>query len=316
MIETTELIIAIVCLIASFIGTFFLTKIWIFVAKNIKLQGKDMNKLDQRKVSEAGGIAVIMGIVFSILLYVFFKSFLIESELNMVYILALVTSMLLAGFIGFLDDILGWLKGINQKTKVLLTIPVALPLIVVNAGQSVLNIPIIGLIDFGIFYPIIIIPLAIIGATNGYNMLAGYNGLEAGLGVIILTTLSYIAFVNTGYWLALIGMIAVASLLAFLYFNWYPAKVFPGDSLTYGIGLLIASMAILGNMQTYAVILFIPFMIDFILTSRSKFKAAAFAKLNKDGSMEVPYDKFYDSTHVAITAPGAKVKFNVIKPVV
>ncbi len=49
----------------------------------------------------------------------------------------------------------------------------------------------------------------------------------------------------------------VGALLAFLWFNWYPAKVFPGDTLTYSVGALVACIAILGDMEKIAVILFI-----------------------------------------------------------
>ncbi|MDD5416736.1 MAG: glycosyl transferase family 4, partial [Candidatus Aenigmarchaeota archaeon] len=55
-------VIVIICLLASFIATYFATKIWIFVARNIKLQGKDMNKLSKPLVSESGGIAPVMAI--------------------------------------------------------------------------------------------------------------------------------------------------------------------------------------------------------------------------------------------------------------
>jgi len=295
-----ELIIITICLLTSFVSTFFATKVWIFVTKNIKLQGKDMNKYSKPLVSEAGGIAPVMGIAMSIMLYVFFKIFLIGSETNLIPIFAIIIGLVMAAFIGLLDDILGWLKGIRQKTKVLMSFTLAIPLVIVNAGQSLVNMPFIGPIEFGLLYPLLIIPLGIVLASNGYNMLAGYNGLEAGLGVIIISTLSYFAYLNGMYWLVMVGGITVAALIAFLIFNWYPSKVFPGDSLTYALGFLIAAIAIFGNMETIAVILFIPFMVDFVLTSRSKMQAEAFGKVNPDNSLKLPYEKFYDSTHVAI----------------
>jgi UDP-N-acetylglucosamine--dolichyl-phosphate N-acetylglucosaminephosphotransferase len=288
------------CTLMAFFGTYVLTRKWISVAKNIKLVGKDMNKYEKPLVSEGGGVAVALTIIVSILFYIFFKTFLIGNETNLIEIFAVLVTVIIAGFVGFLDDMLGWLKGLRQKTKVLLTLAIALPLVVINAGQSTMALPLIGLVNFGIFYPLLIVPLAIICATNGYNMLAGYNGLEASMGVIIISTLSYVSFLNGYFWLTMIGLIAVSSLLAFLVFNWYPSKIFPGDSLTYTLGALIAAMAILGNMQTIGLILFIPYMCDFILTSRTKMQAEAFAKVNKDNSLELPYDKFYDSTHVAI----------------
>jgi UDP-N-acetylglucosamine--dolichyl-phosphate N-acetylglucosaminephosphotransferase len=90
------------------------------------------------------------------------------------------------------------------------------------------------------------------------------------------------------------------ALLAFLYFNWYPAKVFPGDTMTYSVGALVACVAILGDMEKIAILLFIPYVIDFILPMRKRLRVEAFAKVNDDGSLEQPYDKLYDITHLAI----------------
>ena len=45
-----------------------------------------------------------------------------------------------------------------------------------------------------ILSPLIVIPIGIAGASNAYNMLAGYNGLEAGMGIIILGTLGYVGY--------------------------------------------------------------------------------------------------------------------------
>ena len=290
---------------ATFIATLFLTKAWIKVARNFGLVGKDMNKLSNKKIAESGGIAVIFSVVFGLFFYIFLKTFLLQTETHFIDLLAIAITILLASFIGFLDDILGWKKGLAQWQKVLLTIPIAFPLAILNSGHSIMNVPLFGMIDFGLIYPLIIVPLAIVGAANGYNMLAGYNGLEAGLGAIILGALGLVALKMGSTWLALVAFIAVAALLAFLLFNWYPAKVFPGDSLTYAIGALIAIIAILGNMEKLAAFLFIPFFIDALLYFKARIvdKAGdvqAFAKPNKDGTIAMPYSKIYDSTHAAI----------------
>jgi UDP-N-acetylglucosamine--dolichyl-phosphate N-acetylglucosaminephosphotransferase len=298
-------VLAVIILAATFVATLFLVKGWIHVARAFGLVGKDMNKFDKRKVAEAGGIAVVFSVVFGLLFLVFFKTFLLKSETHFIEILAIAMTMLLASFIGFIDDILGWKKGLKQWQKPLLTIPIALPLMVLNIGHSTINVPILGIINFGILYPLIIVPIAIVGAANGYNLLAGYNGLEAGMGAIILSALGVVAFISGKSWLALVAFIAVFALLAFLLFNWYPARIFPGDSLTYSIGALIAVIAILGDMEKLALFLFAPYFLDAILYFKAKVldKAGdvqAFGKPNKDNSLELPYSKIYDTTHVAM----------------
>lgn len=293
-------------IIIAFMITVFLTRSWIRKAKEIGLVGKDMNKFDKRKVPDAGGIMVMMGITFSVLFYVFIETFYFQNPLRSEVFVVLIT-LLLAGFIGFVDDILGWKTGIKRWHKVLLTVPIGIPMMVINAGTSVMNVPILGEINLGLLYPLLIVPIAIIGAANGFNMLAGFNGLEAGLGVIILSTMGYFAlFVNHNIWLSIVIFAAVFSLLGFLVFNWFPARIFPGDSLTYSIGALIAMVAILGNMEKIGLILFIPFIIDAIFSLwpelRGHEKLEAFGKPNSDNSLEMPYDKIYGVEHFALWA--------------
>lgn len=298
-------VLAIIIILATFVTTLFLTKMWIRAAKAFGLVGKDMNKFDKRQVAEAGGVAVIFATIFGLFFFIFLKTFLLQTETHFVELLSVAVTVLLAGFLGFIDSVLGWKKGLKQWQKPLLTIPIALPLMVLNAGHATMNIPFLGTIDFGLLYPLLIVPLAVVGAANGFNLLAGYNGLEAGLGAIILSTLGFVALKTGASWLALVAFIAVAALLAFLLFNWYPARVFPGDSLTYGIGALIAVIAILGNMEKLALFLFIPFFIDAILYAKCRFvnklgDFQAFAKPNSDNSLELPYKKLGDCTHIAL----------------
>jgi UDP-N-acetylglucosamine--dolichyl-phosphate N-acetylglucosaminephosphotransferase len=283
----------------AFFSTLSLTKVWIKIAKKSKLLGKDMNKYSKPKVPEAGGIAFIMGVTFAVLVYVFIKTFYLSTTTNLPDVLAILVTLLLAGFLGFIDDILGWKAGLPQWQKPLLTIPIAIPLMVINAGNSVMSIPFIGSVNFGIIYPLLIIPLGIVGAANGFNMLAGYNGLEASMGVVILSVLGITAWSNGILWLTTVTFSTVASLLAFLVFNRYPSRVFPGNSLTYAVGALIACIAILGSMEKVAVFLFMPYFIELIIKMKNKFKTECFGIPQKNGSLKPP-EKVGSLTHVLL----------------
>ncbi len=305
-VDLDELILAGLILLFGFFLTLFLTKRWIRSAKEAKLLGKDMNKYGNPLVSRSGGLVVALVICFSLLLYIFFKTFSLVGipSRNVIEAYAISATVLLAGFIGFVDDVLGWKKGLTQLQKVILTVPIALPLTVINAGQSIIQLP-LGNIDLGMFYPLLIVPLGVIGSTNGFNLLAGYNGLETSMGLVIFAVFGATGLIVGSLWIALIAFVVCASLLAFLYFNWYPAKVFPGNSFTYSIGALIAALAILGNMERIAVWLFIPYFIEILLYFRARVidrmgDVQAFAKPNQDNSLEMPYEKIYDMTHFAL----------------
>jgi UDP-N-acetylglucosamine--dolichyl-phosphate N-acetylglucosaminephosphotransferase len=307
-IDLDELVLAGIVLLFSFFLTVFLTRKWIKSANSAQLVGKDMNKPDHPSLPRSGGLVVAIVICFSLLIYIFFKTFSLVGtpSMHVVEVFAITATVLLAGFIGFIDDVLGWKEGLTQLQKVLLTIPIALPLTVLNVNQTIIDLPFLGNVDLGLLYPLLVVPLGIIGSTNGFNLLAGYNGLETGMGMVIFAVFGFTGLIVPGrMWIALVAFIVYACLLAFLAFNWYPAKVFPGNSFTYAIGALIATLAILGNMERIALWLFIPYFLEILLYLRARVvdrmgDVQAFAKVNNDGSLELPYKHIYDTTHLAI----------------
>ena len=287
----------------SFLTCLFVLPIWISKGKKLKLLWEDMNKYKNPKnVVASGGLIVLFSFLLGVFAYIAFRTIYRGLDLITINILAIVLSVLIAGFIGFVDDILGWkIKGLSRKLRLFLLVALAsIPLVVINAGHSTMNIPFFGVVSFGILYPIFLVPLGFLAVTSVYNFLAGFNGLEAGQGVLILGFLSYVAFLNDKAWLSIIGLCMVAALLAFLIFNWNPAKVFGGDVLTYSIGALIVSMAIVGHFQRIAFVVFIPYIIELVLKSRGKLDKYSFGKPNKDGSLELKYKKIYGLTHFSI----------------
>ncbi|OGJ15887.1 hypothetical protein A3K73_01855 [Candidatus Pacearchaeota archaeon RBG_13_36_9] len=293
-------------LIIPVILAFFLTLItlpsWIKRAKKGGLKGRDINKYEKPEVAECGGVIVIGGFIIGVLSYVAIKTFVLNTNTTTVEILALISSIALISFTGLIDDILGWKIGLGKKIRIFLVFIAAIPLMVINAGNSTVWIPFFGEIGLGIIYPLIIIPIGIIGAGTTFNFLAGFNGLEAGQGILVLGALSIVAFLTGNSWLTLIGLCAVASLTAFLIFNKYPAQVFPGDVMTYPIGTLIAIFAILGNCERIAIFFFIPYIAETVLKLRAgvKLDKESFGKPQKDGSLEPPYSKIYGLEHLSI----------------
>ena len=91
--------------------------------------------------------------------------------------------------------------------------------------------------------------MGIVGAAYAYNVLAGFIGVKAGQGLLILGALGVVAFFTWNRLLIIVAFCMVAALLGFLIFNFYPSQVFPGDSLTYAVWGLIATLAILGNFE-------------------------------------------------------------------
>jgi len=291
-----------VSILISFLLTIMFLPKWIRKCRQIDMLWEDMNKYGYPKnIAASGGIVVIMSFVLGVLFYIAIRTFIINGNSVNLDIFALLSVILILAIVGLTDDLLGWKHGgLSARFRVFLAVFASIPLIVINAGTHSVNFPFFGPIDLGLFYTLFLIPLGIAGATTTYNFLAGFNGLEAGQGIIILSFLSFIAYVNNSPWLTLVGLCMVASLLVFYFYNKYPAKVFPGDILTYSIGALIAGMAILGNFERIAVFVFTPYILETILKIRGKLKKQSFGVPQKDGSLEMPYNKIYSLTHLSL----------------
>ena len=169
-----------------------------------------------------------------------------------------------------------------EETKPLFTLIAAIPLMVVNAGFTIMYLPFGFRVELGILFPLLIIPIGVVGASNMVNMLAGYNGMEAGMGIVYIGMLGLFAYINNRDVAALIALVIFFSLLAFYIYNKYPAKILPGDSLTYLLGGSIAVIAIVGNIERAAIVSSVPFFIEFILKARGGFKMQSYGYYYKE----------------------------------
>jgi UDP-N-acetylglucosamine--dolichyl-phosphate N-acetylglucosaminephosphotransferase len=96
---------------------------------------------------------------------------------------------------------------------------------------------------------------------------------------------------------ALIGVSLSGALLGFLLYNWYPASILPGDSLTYLSGAALFSMMVLGDMEKFGVFIFMPWILEFFLKLRSGFDAHSWGILQRDGTLKPQHAKNYSLTH-------------------
>ncbi|MFA6048469.1 MAG: hypothetical protein WC792_00800 [Candidatus Micrarchaeia archaeon] len=280
--------------IASFAATLLVTWLLIPRMKRFGFVGVDLNKvpagLSIQKIKElkekgsgklptiprGGGIAIIFGMEFGMLL-----SLAVFPYKELALILAAMLSITIIGAIGIIEDFLH----IRQFYRVLLPGVAALPLMAVNAGNTQMILPLVGSVDFGIFFPLVLIPIGVVAASNLINLLAGFNGLEAGVGAIVGSALFAVAYSSGNSEAALISAALVSACLAFLVFNWFPAKIFPGNSATYLIGAAIAGIVIVGNMERVGVIALAPQIAEFFLKAASGFRAENFGRIDKQGRL-------------------------------
>lgn len=271
---------------AAFILTFLATFIMISRLRQARIVGKDLHKPGQPELPEMGGLAIIVGFVVGILLALAMISFLrLFPAVDMVILVAVLSVILLVGLIGIVDDLLG----MRQWVKALLPVFTALPLMAVRAGHTMMVIPFIGPVNFWIFYPLVLVPVGVTVAANAVNMLAGFNGLEVGLGIVALGSLTIIAAMLGETTALILLLCGLGTLLGIIYFNWYPAKILVGDVGTLSIGAIIATAVIVGNFETAGVIVIIPYAIDFLFKTAHGFPTTGWkGELGKDGKLRCP----------------------------
>ncbi len=274
-------LIYILILLFSFIVTFGFSKLLVPRLKRAGMTGNDVNKPDKPEVAEMGGIAIIAGFTAGVLLAIIFNTF-FGFQFELVPVLAGILTIHSLAFIGIVDDLIA----IPQYVKAFLPLFAAVPLVALRAaGSTMLMFPFIGMVDLGLFYLIVLIPIGIAVASNLTNMLAGFNGMEAGMGVVIFFAASLIALSHGRTETLLLFLPYLGALLAFLFFNWYPSKVFPGDIGNLTIGATLATGVIIGNMETAGALLLVPYVVDFFIKAYNRFPSTKWWGEYKDGKL-------------------------------
>ncbi len=143
---------------------------------------------------------------------------------------------------GIIDD----MRPLSAKTKLLAQIFAAM--IVVYGGIRIdfINVPFMEEpLYFGSWSWLISI-IWIVGITNALNLIDGLDGLASGVSSIALSSIFVMALMMGNMTVATIALLLLGATLGFLVFNFYPAKIFMGDSGSLYLGFFLASLSILG----------------------------------------------------------------------
>ena len=209
---------------------------------------KDNRRVHDKPIPKLGGLGIFCGFLFG---YMLFGVHSIEMN-----------SILIASFIIILYGIIDDIKTLDAKYELLGQLVASF--VIVFYGQILLTeINVFGnIINFGVFaYPITI--FFILGCTNVIRLIDGIDGLSSGISSIFFLTIGIIAFfqgrVDTLE--ITLAFIMLGATLGFLVHNFYPAKLFAGESGSAFMGFIIAIISLLGYKGTLLTSLIVPLLI-------------------------------------------------------
>lgn len=211
-----------------------------------------------------GGLIFIIPTIVITLLLIFFGKVQLTSNLSIILIV-------FAGYatIGFLDDYLSIKKkgneGLTTFQKLVMQLVIALAffyLYLKNGGSTALVVSTLGInIEMGWLYGVFLL-FILVGASNAVNLTDGLDGLAGGLSAIAFIAFSLISLMVGFQEIGIFTFILVGSLLAFLFYNTYPAKVFMGDTGSLALGGVMAAVAILTHREVTLLIVALVFVVE------------------------------------------------------
>lgn len=119
--------------------------------------------------------------------------------------------------------------------------------VVLNSGMRIemINLPFDQQLYLG-SWSIPVTVLWLIGITNAINLIDGLDGLAAGVSSIALGTIALLAIIQGNVYLTMMALLLLASTLGFLVHNFYPAKIFMGDTGALFLGYMLAVFSLIG----------------------------------------------------------------------
>ncbi len=234
--------------LTAFLIVLFSTPVLIKVArlKHLVDEPGEDRKLHHRSVPTIGGTIIFATVLFSYALWFPYAGEGANAETTALTAQALkefkfiVASVLLLFFIGIKDDIIG-----TAPTKKMLAQIVVGFILVIVAGVRIEGMHgLFGVERIPEWASILLSLFTYLVITNAFNLIDGVDGLATGVGCIAASFFGIWTYLVGDTALALLAFTLAGTLLAFLIYNFSPAKVFMGDSGSLTTGMLLSYLAL------------------------------------------------------------------------
>lgn len=234
----------------TFILTLLLTGVIVKLMSSLGIMGIDIFKVDRPSIPQNGGLPLY--IIYPISLYLLYLNGYIEYTL----LICLLSIILITFIVGIIDDVYdppGYYKPLAMSLS-------GIPIIFFGLYDPYLIFPLGVIFRITIIYPLLIL-IGISLAANTVNMLDVING--SALTGAIFTSLSILLSIYIIHGLdvnVLPLYVFIASLIALLIYNYYPARMFMGNASILLIGVLITFFSIYYKVEFPTVVAMLPFI--------------------------------------------------------
>lgn len=155
--------------------------------------------------------------------------------------------------LGLLDDT----RGMRARWKLAGQVAVAAFVSLSGYAVSKFSVPVFGTVDLGMEMGVLVTMFWIVGLINAFNLIDGVDGLASGIAFVGAGSLVTLSLIQGNAFVTVAGAALAGSLIAFLYFNFPPAKIFLGDTGSMFLGYTLSTMSLVGAQKSEAAVILI-----------------------------------------------------------
>lgn len=208
---------------------------------------KDERRVHDHPIPRMGGLAIFIGFVLSLLIFVDVST----------PVLGILLGALIIVVMGAIDDIVNlnaWIKLAGQIVAAVVAIRCGIVFDAISNPNPFSEQTTFVLASY---LPIPLTILWIVGCTNAVNLIDGLDGLAVGVSTISSLTMLVVALFVAEPNVAVILAALVGACLGFIPYNFNPAKIFMGDVGSQLLGFVLSTASILGMFKLHAMITFL-----------------------------------------------------------
>jgi len=225
------------------IAVLLVTPLVIKLAHKIGATDKpNYRKVHAKIMPRLGGLAIFIGVAVG-----YFVAGIYKEQVTGITVGAILIILL-----GILDD----MYELSAKVKLFGQILAASLVVWTGLTIDFITIPFIGRFELDFWaYPLSI--FWIVAITNAINLIDGLDGLSAGISAISIGTVAIMAGIAGANLILTLSLIILGSIIGFLFYNFYPAKIFMGDTGALFLGYCISILSLLGLYKSVTLFSFI-----------------------------------------------------------